>query len=118
VDLRSGQKTFGPVTLAGWGQSLAFSPDGRRLAIGLGATEQAVAGVSLLDLGSGEEMFVFDLDAQTVPAVSFASDGSRLAAAVNQASVPKGSSVFVWDASGSVDYSASRPAQTLPADSR
>ena len=60
--------------------ALAFSPDGRRLAIGVGAPQpNTPAGLGIVDLKTGRLLAVSD--ASNIVAVGFSPDGSELVAA-------------------------------------
>jgi WD40 repeat protein/tRNA A-37 threonylcarbamoyl transferase component Bud32 len=83
--------------------SLAFSPDGRRLATG-GSTSAQQGVLKLWDTEGGREVFFVQFPMATITAVAFSPDGRRLAAAVTPvdlSTVPTGkapSDVYVWDA--------------------
>jgi WD40 repeat protein len=64
--------------------ALAFSPDGRRLAIGWGDGTDGSGGLKIWDLSTGELSLAVGINGQ-VNAVAFRADGERLAAWSSQA---------------------------------
>jgi WD40 repeat protein/serine/threonine protein kinase len=77
------------ISCAGRVASVALSPDGRRLAVGLST------GIALYDPATGEQVAPFKRTPAPVPAVTFSSDGRRLVSA--GASDP---AIRGWDAGG------------------
>jgi hypothetical protein len=78
--------------------ALAFSPHGRFLASGSGATHYPRSGrgphtIRVWDVLTGREVFHFQGHDSNVTSLAFAPDGSRLASGL------RNSSVLIWDAS-------------------
>jgi WD40 repeat protein len=91
--------------------SLAFSPDGRRLATG-GTTSSQQGILKLWDASGGREVFSADFPRATVPTLAFSPDGHRLAAVITPIDVSAllagrktASEIHVWDASPAADVS-------------
>jgi WD40 repeat protein/serine/threonine protein kinase len=82
--------------------SLAFSPDGLRLAAGSGPWFQAqtgpTAGLVVRELGSGREVFARRSDAGAVQAVAFSPDGKRLAAGTGTTGAETNATLVLMDA--------------------
>jgi WD40 repeat protein/serine/threonine protein kinase len=78
------------LSLRGW-PSAAFSPDGKRLAVGFhpASTEQT-ADVKLLDANNGKELLTFRGMTDDVRSMAFSPDGQWLAAASNNV-------IKIWD---------------------
>jgi WD40 repeat protein/serine/threonine protein kinase len=80
---------LGTIPCTPWALSIAFSPDGRLLAIGQGN------GIGLYDSGTRKEVAPFKQTPAPVPAVAFSRDSRRLVSA--GASDP---TIKVWDVAG------------------
>jgi hypothetical protein len=75
--------------------ALAFSPDGRTLAVGL-----AGGGVWLWDLLEGTASRRFEAHPNAVRSLAFSPDGARLASGANRAYGTKEPTLRLWDAGG------------------
>jgi WD40 repeat protein len=73
-DLAAGRQVRTLPGPANWISALAYSPDGKRLAVGC-----ADENVKLLDPGTGQEVFTLTGRSSRVIGVAFSPDGSRLA---------------------------------------
>jgi hypothetical protein len=75
--VRLGQPAEGPPFVA---RSLAFSPDGQRLAAG--PRSSSAAGIRIWEVASGRQLAVFQPQVTSVSCLCFSTDGKKLAAAV------------------------------------
>ena len=103
-DAETGQQTGtlnlpGPASGRRTGRSavtLAFSPDGRRLAVAqAGGQESSV--VSVWDTASGRRLALLDGPSNIVNTLAFSPDGARLAAAVGRDMATLPGELLVWD---------------------
>src|SRR5262249_2550503 len=97
----NGKSLFPRQNLPGLARCAAFSPDGSRLALGMGAVDRSAAILPLMDPNNGEEMLAFDLAGSLVSQVAFSADGTRLAAAAGELTSVLGfgdAVLYVWDA--------------------
>jgi WD40 repeat protein len=74
-----------------FGTGVAFSPDGRLLATGLGARDSTV---QIWDVRTGRELAAFKGHHSAIAAVAFSSDGRTLASGGGD------STVLMWDVTG------------------
>jgi hypothetical protein len=81
-----------------WG-SLAFSPDGRRLAIGIGPVQGEFVPLAprVFDVGSGKQLLSLD-NAPVPSAVSFSPDGRIVATVGDRSSRGGAKEIQLWDA--------------------
>ena len=101
-DAQTGQEIFTwKVNLSPVGPSVAFSPDGKRLASSGGLSVAAPPGsgeVKVWDAQTGRELFACKGHTAHVSSVVFSPDGKRLASGSGSAAGGKGGEVKVWDA--------------------
>ncbi len=91
LDGRTGKTTAGLKCEPGVAQALAFSPDGRRLAAGIGELEKK-GQVKVWDVATRKEVLTLEGPADEVAGVAFSPDGRWLAAG------SKDRTLRVWDA--------------------
>jgi WD40 repeat protein len=91
-DVESGRrlKQFKDVKVTGWVHTLAFSADGKRLAVGAGGNGVGPEPIVLLDVASGETLRRFGNPQASYYALALSADGKYLAAT--------GLAFQVWDA--------------------
>jgi WD40 repeat protein len=78
-------------------QSLAFSPDGSRLALATGGFQTKPA-ITIWDVRTGERLVKLVSKWQPTEALLFSDDGTRLASIVRGFGFDQKNEVFVWDA--------------------
>jgi WD40 repeat protein len=92
TDLLTLQPDEGSASGVTFGDSVAFSPDGTRLASAAGQT------VPIWDAATGQPIFTLRVEMGRATSVAFSPDGTRLAASVQSGMVGQRSVVQIWDA--------------------
>jgi WD40 repeat protein len=108
LDARSFEPLLPPVPLPVPPLCAAFSPDGRRLALGYAAGNRATGGVLLVDTQTGEQTALLDVDATQVACVAFDRRARRLAAGTADPVSVFGlgeARAYLWDADADDSHS-------------
>jgi WD40 repeat protein len=96
----------------GWGgvKALAFSPDGRRLAVAAGTT------ITLREAGTGKVLVTMEGYSHEADSLAFSPDGRRLASGGGEGELGRGGGVKLWDtATGLEVLSLGGPSEAISA---